>query len=421
MYLLFDSAEFPLQDCYVCNFNTFIDVFIHCLDIENIDQIVTQPKSNIKIQYGGHTVEISNNLISKTGREILQQYEIPDYALSFYFDDRNKNDFPMVRTSSYNIFHELDDLIRVFKSDIVFHAVSTIPFANFDFVTLPNVFGFLHMCRWTLLHLVKQKYEQQMKCVFPHPCPHEVFFHGGGPVAWACAGWISAILNVDPTKYTRFSGSSMGAIVATFCAFNDRSDLFSKCLEAYNHLEIIDFSNECLVHFAGLSIPDVHLTFEECHSKNEHFRACELNILATDLLTFECKVFSYSTTPNVKVIDALIASCAIPYVLGTATVDSVKYVDGVFSEQQYLRCREVQRVSIEPQKFTNMFTMFQELPDFVTSILEFFKIIEEQIDTSKDNNVIILKLKEQFNPSDDIITKRACIFQNFMNSYLSSS
>jgi predicted acylesterase/phospholipase RssA len=55
-----------------------------------------------------------------------------------------------------------------------------------------------------------------------------------------------------------------------------------------------------------------------------------LNILATNLNTGSFKIFNRVNTPNVRVVDAIMASSAIPLIYPTVTIDGEEYTDGGF-------------------------------------------------------------------------------------------
>lgn len=66
------------------------------------------------------------------------------------------------------------------------------------------------------------------------------------------------------------------------------------------------------------------ITFDELYDINH----IELNIVTTCLNTKHIKVFNYIDTPNVSVIDSVLASCSIPFIFEPVHIDGHTYIDG---------------------------------------------------------------------------------------------
>ncbi len=418
MYILFDNfddTDLNADVYYICNFNIFIKFLLKIANCESLDEIITDPHVPYKtIKYREITLTINNDVISQTVRELLPEIR---YSLNYTMN----SNFECIFTSNYNIFDEIDDYVyfhnEVKDLEINVSGLQSCQFQKFEDISESNVFGLLHLGRWVLIHAVYKTLLKTLKCTYPHRVQNEIFFYGGGPLGWACAGWASAYLSVN-SEINIFSGTSMGALVATFCALNPRSYLLDIWLESYHKLEMIDFSYESLEHFATLFLPNSHQTFAECKKSNKNYENTDLRIIVTDFKTMEPVVFSYETTPDVRIIDALKASCSIPFVLGIYTIDNCQYVDGGMSQRKYLDKYNLTTVSITPQWYTKMLQESKHItPPFIQRLIPSFEIMEEYINPYGD--FISLEIEVPFNLSDDISTKRSCMMRNFMHSYFS--
>ena len=173
----------------------------------------------------------------------------------------------------------------------------------------------------------------------PEYQPNILVISGGGPKGMAFVGTLSALeektlFNINKIKI--LSGSSIGGIICTAIC------LGYSLLEMKDWFLSVDFSNLCpalyqynydkkilplLYKYYSLSTGDEikeiliktfefkkynynTLTFKELYDKTEKL----LVLTGSNLTTKECDYFSYNTTPNMKVFDALLITTRIPYV-----------------------------------------------------------------------------------------------------------
>ena len=67
-----------------------------------------------------------------------------------------------------------------------------------------------------------------------------------------------------------------------------------------------------------------NITFKELHD----FCKIQLNIFTTNLTEFNLKTLNYKTTPDLKILEAIHMSCAIPFIFKPVIKNSIVYVDG---------------------------------------------------------------------------------------------
>ena len=69
-----------------------------------------------------------------------------------------------------------------------------------------------------------------------------------------------------------------------------------------------------------------YITFSEHYNLTKK----ELNIICTDLYSGKEKIFSTYNTPDIDIIDTIIASCSVPFYLNSIKIDNNYYIDGSF-------------------------------------------------------------------------------------------
>ncbi|MFY7908836.1 MAG: patatin-like phospholipase family protein [Emticicia sp.] len=156
-------------------------------------------------------------------------------------------------------------------------------------------------------------------------------FKGGGVKGIAYVGALKALetANILP-QITRFAGTSAGAITAALAACRISSDALNTFLSTtnYNNFKdkggVFNFLNDLANHFGAYEGDyflddwfkvflskqgvDPEITFK---GVNDKF-GTTLKVFSTDLNLQQVQVFSFETTPNVKIAEAVRASMSIP-------------------------------------------------------------------------------------------------------------
>lgn len=139
-------------------------------------------------------------------------------------------------------------------------------------------------------------------------------------------------------KINKFFGCSIGSVIGIFTI------LGLEPIEIYNELMEISFSNYTKMNvnslmneftLVGVSFFDLwksifiryetkDITIQEFNKKYE----CDINIATTCINTRQTVIFNENNYPDVKVLDAMIASCSIPFVFPPHKINDLYYIDG---------------------------------------------------------------------------------------------
>ena len=137
-----------------------------------------------------------------------------------------------------------------------------------------------------------------------------------------------------------YAGTSIGSIVVFFLnlglnytdlmlvflkidfnKFYDVGDIF-EFFENYGLFSLLP-SERCLKLISNMKLGKNNLTFIELYKLTKK----TLNIIAINVNTATETVFNYINTPTVPVIDAIIASCSIPFLLPPKKINGHYYID----------------------------------------------------------------------------------------------
>lgn len=139
-------------------------------------------------------------------------------------------------------------------------------------------------------------------------------------------------------KINHFSGCSIGSVIGIFLLIG------LEPIEIYNELMNISFSNYTKIDvnlllndftLVGVSFFDwwksVFLKYEEITITIKEFNkkhSCNINIASTCINTRLTVIFNEEDYPDVKVFDAIVASCSIPFVFPPHKIGNLYYIDG---------------------------------------------------------------------------------------------
>lgn len=147
---------------------------------------------------------------------------------------------------------------------------------------------------------------------------------GGGVLGAAHIGALRA-MEEQEIEIEYISGTSIGAFVAVFYAFGNKSD---KIEEIVSELEWLDISRVSLSRYGLLSIERLgDLITEYLGNKNIEDAQIPLTIVATDIYTGEKVVFDKGS-----VADAVMASMSVPGIFQPLEINGKMLVDGGIAE-----------------------------------------------------------------------------------------
>lgn len=134
---------------------------------------------------------------------------------------------------------------------------------------------------------------------------------------------------------SEYSGASIGAIIATFLALNFTVEETFQKFQDVPLSEIVKFDLKNLVRTNGFVRKDtIKSTLKELYGCDPSFKDIEkkLYIAALCLNTTETIYFSKDTHPDMKVIDAIAMSIAIPIIFEPTKIENKYYIDGGMCE-----------------------------------------------------------------------------------------
>ena len=163
-----------------------------------------------------------------------------------------------------------------------------------------------------------------------------VIFSGGGFKGWAYIGSIRALNEEIPFKQIeQVIGVSVGAIFGILYVLKiDYTSLlnylFNLDLKRYYDIDLDAFlTNQSLLHGKKfkeiiLTLMKQDFTFKEVYNKTGiKFTTCAFNITSCNL-----EYFNHISNPDLKIIDAIMASCALPVLFPAYKINDNFYYDG---------------------------------------------------------------------------------------------
>lgn len=167
-----------------------------------------------------------------------------------------------------------------------------------------------------------------------------ICFGGGGFKGWAYIGTLRALKElIDFKNIEQVVGVSIGSLFGLFYVLQfDYREILDFIINL-NYYEVLDInldniiSNESIIQ--GKKYTEVlkelitqkvdpELTFKQLYIHNGiNYTVGTFNITESKL-----KYFNYKSTPNVKIIDSIIASCSIPVLFPPMKINDSFYYDG---------------------------------------------------------------------------------------------
>lgn len=181
--------------------------------------------------------------------------------------------------------------------------------------------------------------------------PRQVSLSGGGILICAQLGAVVALKESGLlTDVRAWHGCSAGAIIAYLCALDASPAWLRTFIETLEIGGVSAPQLHCIENFAtcwgindGMSLLDYMSSIVETWQPGagswtfadfaEHHPGIDLTILATNITQRCVTRFGPTTTPHVRVLDALRASCAVPlYFTPWQDTSGNLYTDGMFAE-----------------------------------------------------------------------------------------
>lgn len=163
-------------------------------------------------------------------------------------------------------------------------------------------------------------------------------FSGGSMKGVAFLGALAYLQETEQLAHVEACiGTSIGALAALMFVTDTHNTIFPLFLQEYTKL-LPRYSLTTLTRLYGLDNMSAMRRFITEHIlggdagttfKTLFERApTKLSVVATSMVTKTATIFNHIETPDVLVIDAVLASAAIPFVYTPIVIDGVHYLDG---------------------------------------------------------------------------------------------
>lgn len=258
-------------------------------------------------------------------------------------------------------------------------------------------------------------------------------FSGGGIKCYAYIGVLKYLEEKNLLKNVgRFSCTSGGSIfcILILCGYNsDELENIVYNLD-FSYIENVDvnnlFNNYGLDDMKGLSSlikillskknVDKNITFKELYRLTNK----TLYITCTNLKDYSQVIFSNEDTPNMKIVEACMYSCSIPFIF---SVDKEKmYVDGCFSKNLPIELLPVENTvgfSLSHAKSCKEITKFNEyVYRVVTSMMHKASSFEIEAYSSRGYKLVNI---ESFTSAINVFISKEDIKNQIMSGYNSIS
>lgn len=173
---------------------------------------------------------------------------------------------------------------------------------------------------------------------------------GGGALGFAHIGIIKA-LEEKEILYNEIIGTSMGAIVGSFLSVGYTYKQIIEIIEELNYKKLLKIN---VLHLNSLIDQKNIRKFltEKIGEITFNQTQIELKIIATNLETGKSKIFDKTT--NVKIVDAICASLAIPGIFKPYPIENQIYIDGFLSSNlpfEFSTNKKILAIDINTEKY----------------------------------------------------------------------
>jgi len=248
-----------------------------------------------------------------------------------------------------------------------------------------------------------------------------IVINGGGPFILNMYGALKKSNELkmwEQKNIKTYHGTSAGAMLCLILALNfewSEMDAFIincpwsnfikfNVLEIYNYYFRNGINDSGFVYgvftpLFGAKDIDLNITFAQLHEKLN----TDIHVYATSFKTFEIKEFNKDLTPNVKVLEAIYASTALPLMFNPIKIEEDVYIDGgIFLNYPLAKCLEK---NVDPQtvlgiknKYCNEnFTTKDDMTMF-EYITKLFEMIFSKFQIEPDPNIKIgIEIRINFN------------------------
>jgi predicted acylesterase/phospholipase RssA len=167
-----------------------------------------------------------------------------------------------------------------------------------------------------------------------------IIFSGGAFKGWAYIGTLRALNEyIDFNQIENVAGTSIGSLFGFFYVLQIPWEKLLEKIMNISHMELLDvqietiISKQCIIkgHKFKKYIQDLIKDYVDPEITFINFRKKSNIVFTATCLNINKGVveyFNYENTPDVKIIDALIASCSVPLLFPIYQINNQYYCDG---------------------------------------------------------------------------------------------
>ena len=257
-----------------------------------------------------------------------------------------------------------------------------------------------------------------------------IVFSGGALKGWAYIGTIRALNEYSTLRnqLENVAGVSIGSIFGLLYLLNIPWEYLLDKIMNLNFLDMIDINLDILLNTNSLILGknfkeyvcelmslkvDPEITFKKLYSScNIKFTTCAINL---SIGKFE--YFNYLLTPDIKVIDAVMASASLPLLFPAYSINGNYYYDGGFINNCPVNLFDPLE-TIGFDLFTNKSIKKNNIARLIEILLT--NINNFHVDKSIYENIYVVIVDKYSNHEFNINQSRDDIFNIYMHGYILS-
>jgi len=257
-----------------------------------------------------------------------------------------------------------------------------------------------------------------------------IVFAGGGFKGWAYIGTIKALHEyINFSQIEQIIGVSIGSFFGLMYLLNFDSDFLLDFSMNLDFKELCDIDIDNIIEnqsiFVGTKFTDLikqiisykldpDVTFSELKKySNKKFTVNALNISDSKL-----EYFNYDLTPDIKVVDAIRASCGLPFLFPAYQINGKFYLDGgICNNCPIDLVDEIDTIAFDVSRDESSNNSSFKLFDFLNSLIS----ISNKYHYNGNAENIYRILDSRFNDERyNLNQSKDDIFNIYMNGYINS-
>ena len=257
-----------------------------------------------------------------------------------------------------------------------------------------------------------------------------IIFAGGGFKGWAYIGTIRALNElIQFEKIKTITGVSIGSVFGLFYLLKIPWETILNVIMNINFKDLLDIDidnilvnqsvldgikySDTIKEIISLKI-DPDITFKELY----YHTSILFTVNALNINTSEIEYFNYLTTPDIKIIDSIVASSSIPLLFPAYKINEYYYYDGGLCNNcpvNYID--ELNTLAFDISAFSDKNNSKIKILDLIYTLIN----ISNKAHKNNNDTIIYQILDSRFkNETLNINQTRDDIFNIYMTGYINS-